>query len=88
MITEMTPTSIRNVFYGTIDMLADLGAVFAPYINLLVNECVIIELKNIFLEYKENRRLHQIFRKKFQFHLLFALLLFDIILITKNSYNF
>ncbi len=38
MLTEMVPTSIRNVFYGIVGFFTEFGSIFAPYLNSLVNE--------------------------------------------------
>uniref|UniRef100_A0A0R3RLH2 MFS domain-containing protein n=1 Tax=Elaeophora elaphi TaxID=1147741 RepID=A0A0R3RLH2_9BILA len=37
MLTEMSPTTVRNIFYGTVQFFGDLGAIAAPYLPLLKN---------------------------------------------------
>ncbi|KAI6228799.1 Major facilitator superfamily MFS-1 domain containing protein, protein [Aphelenchoides fujianensis] len=35
LLGEMSPTTVRNVFYGCIGFVGELGSVFAPYLNVL-----------------------------------------------------
>lgn len=49
LIGEMSPTSLRNSFYGFICFFGEIGAVMAPYLNILVNKFIMYNLK-IFLE--------------------------------------
>lgn len=38
LIGEMSPTLYRNTFYGLICFAGEIGSVFAPYLNVLVND--------------------------------------------------
>ncbi|EFO28152.2 hypothetical protein LOAG_00332 [Loa loa] len=35
MLAEMSPTTVRNIFYGTVQFFGDIGAFLAPYLPLL-----------------------------------------------------
>jgi hypothetical protein len=34
---EMAPTSMRNIFYGVIGFVGEIGSISAPYFDYLVN---------------------------------------------------
>uniref|UniRef100_A0A914S5A6 Major facilitator superfamily (MFS) profile domain-containing protein n=1 Tax=Parascaris equorum TaxID=6256 RepID=A0A914S5A6_PAREQ len=38
LLAEMSPTSIRNTFYGVIQFFGEIGSVVAPYLELLVSK--------------------------------------------------
>uniref|UniRef100_A0A915PBZ0 Major facilitator superfamily (MFS) profile domain-containing protein n=1 Tax=Setaria digitata TaxID=48799 RepID=A0A915PBZ0_9BILA len=37
MLAEMSPTTVRNTFYGTVQFFAEIGSIVAPYLPLLKN---------------------------------------------------
>ena len=38
LLGEMSPTSLRNVFYGSVGFVGEVGSVVAPYLNTMVRE--------------------------------------------------
>ncbi|MFH4984681.1 hypothetical protein AB6A40_011390 [Gnathostoma spinigerum] len=36
LVTEMSPTSVRNIFYGIVQFFGGMGSVCAPYVGVLV----------------------------------------------------
>lgn len=37
MLVEMSPTTVRNIFYGTVQFFGDIGAILASYLPMLVS---------------------------------------------------
>uniref|UniRef100_A0A915DJI8 Major facilitator superfamily (MFS) profile domain-containing protein n=1 Tax=Ditylenchus dipsaci TaxID=166011 RepID=A0A915DJI8_9BILA len=37
LVGEMAPTSVRNVFYGSVGFMGEIGSILAPYLNILKN---------------------------------------------------
>lgn len=37
MLAEISPTTVRNIFYGTVQFVGNFGAIAAPYLPLLVS---------------------------------------------------
>lgn len=38
LLGEMSPTSLRNVFYGSVGFVGEVGSVVAPYLNSMVSD--------------------------------------------------
>lgn len=36
LLAEMSPTSVRNIIYGCVSFVGEIGSVLAPYLNVLV----------------------------------------------------
>lgn len=50
MLAEMSPTTVRNLFCGTVQFFGNLGAIAAPYLPLIVS--LVYQTINLLLHYR------------------------------------